>query len=421
MRGTTMKETKIIEFKENINDSFLKTVSAFANFGEGKIYFGLNDNGEITGIKNLNKSSLQIEDKINDCIKPKPDYIIEKNEKQNIIILTIKEGTFKPYTYNNKIYKRNDTSTVAVSEIEHTRMMLKGMNVNYEDLESSKQNLTFNTLKEIIIPIKKIKNFNLDTLKTLNLYNEGKYNNAALLISDKNSFPGIDIVRFGDTINELLDRETYENCSVITEYNNSITMCKKYYEYEEIKNAKRITKEKLPIDAYREAVANAILHRVYDVNAKIRIEMYNDHIDIISPGGLPDGIKEEEYVNGKVSILRNPKLSNIFFQLKYTEQFATGIRRIHSCYAAYSVKPSFIITENSITVSLPTYDQIRPMSTNEEKIYNSINSNEQLSSSEISKRTNFSKPTCVRLLSKMIDKKLIKISGNGRGTKYQKI
>ena len=416
-----MRETKTLEFKENVSDSFLKTVSAFANFGGGKILFGYDDNGHIVTLKNIDKSALQIENKINDSINPKPDFLIHKNYEDRTITLEIKDGIYKPYFYNNKIYKRNDTSTISVSKLEHSRMVLKSMNLNFEDLESNKQNLSFETLKKVLIPIKQIEHFNKDTLKTLNLLNDNKYNNAANLISDNNSFPGIDIVKFGDDINIFLDRKTIENCSVITEYNDTIEMFKKYFLYEKIENAKRQVKERLPLNAFREAVANAILHREYDVNAKIRIEMFDDLINITSPGGLPDGISEEDYISGKLSVLRNPKLSNIFLQLKYIEQFATGIKRIHNCYKDFAVKPSFNITESSITITLPTYDKTTPLTTNERIIFDSLNQNEQLSSSEIASKTSFSRNTCIRLLSNLVRKKLIKQVGTGRGTKYIKV
>ena len=67
-----MRESRNLEYKQEINNSFLKTVSAFANYGEGKIVFGINDNGEIVGVKQLDETLLKIENKINDSIKKPP-------------------------------------------------------------------------------------------------------------------------------------------------------------------------------------------------------------------------------------------------------------------------------------------------------------------------------------------------------------
>ena len=73
---TTMKETKHLEFKEKITNTFLKTVSAYANYDGGTIIFGINDNGTIVGLSDITKQSLAIENKINDSIKPQPIYSI---------------------------------------------------------------------------------------------------------------------------------------------------------------------------------------------------------------------------------------------------------------------------------------------------------------------------------------------------------
>ena len=69
-----MKENKHLEFKSEVTNTFLKTVSAFANFGDGKILFGVNDDGSICGLNHIEKACLDIENKINDSIAPKPDF-----------------------------------------------------------------------------------------------------------------------------------------------------------------------------------------------------------------------------------------------------------------------------------------------------------------------------------------------------------
>ena len=71
-----MKENRKLEFKENITNTFLKTVSAFANYDGGTILFGVDDNGKVVGLENLDQQCLDIENRINDSIKPKPDYSI---------------------------------------------------------------------------------------------------------------------------------------------------------------------------------------------------------------------------------------------------------------------------------------------------------------------------------------------------------
>lgn len=65
-----MRETNNWEFKENITNTFLKTVSAFANYGDGEIRFGIKDDGTVFGVKDPIQMCLNIENKINDSIRP---------------------------------------------------------------------------------------------------------------------------------------------------------------------------------------------------------------------------------------------------------------------------------------------------------------------------------------------------------------
>ena len=103
-----------------------------------------------------------------------------------------------------------------------------------------------------------------------------------------------------------------------------LQMFRRYYQYEKIEGTERNVVDKIPEKAFREAIANALVHRMWDVKASIKVSMYSDRIEINSPGGLPEGINEEEYLNGQISILRNPIIGNVFFRLKYIEKFGTG-------------------------------------------------------------------------------------------------
>ena len=80
-----MRESRTLEYKESITNTFLKTVSAFANYGSGEIIFGIADDGRIIGIPDLKAASLDIENRINDSIDPVPEYTLSINEKTSVI------------------------------------------------------------------------------------------------------------------------------------------------------------------------------------------------------------------------------------------------------------------------------------------------------------------------------------------------
>ena len=98
-------------------------------------------------------------------------------------------------------------------------------------------------------------------MRTLGFYtNEKKYNNAAALLADKNYFYGIDMARFGNSINEIMDRETITGTFVLKQYDAAVNMIKRYYQYEKIFGIERKIVELIPENAYREAIANALIH-----------------------------------------------------------------------------------------------------------------------------------------------------------------
>ncbi|MCG6840017.1 putative DNA binding domain-containing protein [Fusobacterium nucleatum] len=416
-----MKESKELELKSTITNTFLKTVSAFSNYNSGKIIFGIDDNGKIIGLENIEELCLDLENKINDNISPKPDFRFIKDTKKNIITLIVEEGLNKPYLYKGKAYKRNDTSTVEVDKVELNRLTLLGLNQYYEELKARKQDLEFKVLKKELEEKLSLKNFSKDVLKTLNLYDEKNgYNNAAELLADKNTFSGTDIAKFGKNIDEILDRNLFTNISIISQFQKILEVFNRYYKYEQILGSERIEKELIPEKAFRETIANALIHRTWDVNSNIRISMYEDKIEISSPGGLPSGISEKEYLNGQISQLRNPILANIFFRLKYIEMFGTGIRRINESYKDYAVKPAFEIFENSIKITLPIITTRLFLTTDEKIVMDILEKGAILSSSEILKMTELKKDKLNRLLKNLIQKNYIDVIGNGRGTKYLK-
>lgn len=413
-----MKETNILEFKEEISKSFLKTVSAFSNYNGGTIIFGIDDNGKIKGIENPDKRCLDIENRINDNIFPQPNYHLEVDDFNQTISLIVNPGENKPYLYNSKAFKRNDTSTIEVDSFELTRLILEGKKINYEDLPTSNIRLDFKYLEQKLKEAISINTFNKDTLKTLNLFNNNHFNNAAELLSDNNSFPGIDIAIFGKSINIIKKRLLLENMSILKMYDLAIQTYNDYYQYEEIDGSYRKKIELIPEEAFRESIANALIHRAWDLNAKIRISMFEDRIEIMSPGGLINGITKDEYISGMISSLRNPIISNVFFRLGIVEIFGTGILRIIHSYNESINKPIFNTSTNTIQIILPVTRSKSDLKTDNEVIYNLFKQYNELSVSEILPLVPYSRSKVKDILNKLKEENIIRKTGRGRGTKY---
>ena len=414
-----MRETRQIELKEKISNTFLKTVSAFSNYDGGEIYFGIDDNGNIKELADAKQACLDIENKINDNIIPQPDYTLELQNNDKTIKLTVKSGIQKPYLYKSKAYKRNDTATIEVDILELSRLILEGKNIQFEDLPCKDQDLSFHILSQKLKDHIQLENFNQDTLRTLNLYNSNTgYNQAAGILADKNHFPGIDIVKFGETISVIHKRVTLDHMSILDVYDQALDIFKDYYQYEEIQGTDRKKIEMIPEAAFREAVANSLIHRVWDIEAQIKIAMFDDRIEIISPGGLPPGITEEEYLSGKISILKNRNLANVFYRLGFVEIFGTGITRIKQLYEQSLKQPAFEVSENTIKVVLPVFEKNLNLTIDEQKVYQILSKSMLKSISDITPHVAFGKSKTTQLLKEMSKKGIVKIEGRGRGTKY---
>lgn len=413
------EELNTVELKETISNTFLKTVSAFANYQDGEIIFGVADNGEIKGIKNINELCDAIESKIIDTIQPMPDFSLEIDHLNKIVKVLVKKGFDTPYLYKNKAYIRNHKSTVEVDRLHLNRLILKGQNITFESLECENQDLTFKYLENKFKNSLALGNFSEDVAKSLGLMNKNeKYNNAGALFSDKNNYQILDIVKFGDNIDEILFRKTSSNCCVLQAFDKAIDVYSNFLQIEKIDGFERKSCDLIPKVAFREALLNALLHRTWDVPICSKVTIYSDRVEIYSPGGLPSAISEDDYLNKQISFPRNLIMCSIFYRLGLIEKFGTGILRIINSYKNYLNKPKFEIDENWINIILPFINQNIDMSADEKVIVGILDNSVPLSSANLSKLSKFSQSKVTYICKHLAELGIVKISGNGRSTKY---
>ena len=293
------------------------------------------------------------------------------------------------------------------------------MNISFEELPSKNQECTFDILSKNLKEAIGLKNFNEDILKSLNLYGKKGYNNAASLLSDRNGFPGLDIVIFGSDINQIKKRITLSNVSLLKQYYEALKIFEEEYIIEKIDGGFRKKYELIPYVAYREAIANAIIHRTYDIQSNTKVEMYFDKIVVSSPGGLMPEMDFNAFINGRYSYLRNPIIANIFHRLDIVEIFATGIKRINESYDDFEIKPIFDVTESYISMTLPIKKEI-DLSNNEKIVFENMNSNKEYQRVELENLTGLKKDTLIRILNSLINKGLITKKGNGTNISYCK-
>lgn len=416
-----MRETRDLEFKEAVSNSFLKTVSAFANYSGGRILFGVDDGGVVAGLPNPRQACLDIENKINDSIAPQPSYSLAINEADSTVELCVDSGVAKPYLYRAKAYKRNDSATIEVDNLELSRLLLEGRNMSFEELPASEQSLSFDYMKSKIEVKLGLSEFSDDTLKTLGLQDaSGIYNNAAAILADSNGFPGIDVAVFGESISIIRQRLTSERQCVLKELDEVIGLFESVYCFEEVEGVERRRHELIPLTAFREAVANALVHRAWDMPAPIRVAMFDDRVEVSSPGGLPAGLTVEEYLNDMVSVRRNRITADVFLRLGLIEAFGTGILRIKNTYSQSFTKPQFKVSDNVVMVVLPVVREDLGLDGDERAVYELLSNVRPKAASELEEGVTFGRSKLRRILKRLIAMDLAEEVGRGRGLKYRR-
>ncbi len=428
MENSFYRETRDLEFKRippgKFNKkteefkSYLKTVSAFANYIDGRIIFGVTDRTkQITPVEDPEQFILDLENQINDGIRPIPSYRFSINE-DGTVVLYVKKGSFTPYLYRGIAYRRLDSSSLPVDRDELKRLSWQGSNISFEDLPASKQDLHFEAFRDFILNATDIQEFSDDILKTFSLYSDdGGFTNAALLLSDENTFPTAGLIGFGSTISEIRLRKKYEGVSVLRVFDEINDLFLSEYSYESIEQFRRIQKVRIPIEAFRESIANALVHRDWSISAEINVSFYSDRVEITSPGALPHGITPEEYLNRMISICRNQHLAFVFNRIGVIERFGTGIMRIRESYKNSVSKPDFLFSDQSVTVILPVTQSQDHLSEPEIQILAALKSGPK-KKKELVELTDQSNYQILKALNDLIERKLIQRSGQTRNVTY---
>lgn len=432
-------ETKSIEYKQEYSKTILKTICAYANFHDGQIIIGIKDDHTLIGVERIDELKINIENAIHDTLIPSPYYEFEIKQIQGVdlLLINVYKGDHTPYTMNGKAYMRRDTSTVQADMITYQNLILAGRNLGYEDLIAPVQNLSFHYLEGLMKKQLQISVLSEDLLKTLGLFNGKEYNIAASLLSDEN--PGessiVQLVAFADVgVGRIKDKITLEATSLLKQFDDCILFYRKHINTNEIiESAYRRTVEEVPFLAYREALANMLVHRDYSIKVDSRIEIYSNRIEIVSPGGLPLGLLKEEYVEGRLSKPRNKKVSDVFLRLRIIEKLATGVRRIKEQYINQKIKPSFHVSENAVVVVLPFVNEVMRIKEDNKKdkrvqialldkekmVYDVIMERPMIKRAEIQKLIGLEKSQTIEIINRLRDTGWVIKVGNGPATGYK--
>ena len=337
------------KLETNKPKSWLKTVSAFANGIGGALIFGISDKEEIIGLDNYKKDSENISEIIKTKIEPLPKVTLKHYliEDKNIIILFVHSGKETPYYFteggHQTAYIRLGNESIPAKNNDLINLILKGKNRSYDSLETNikKDNVSFTKLKSLYY-LKTGNEFTDSDLESFGLVNKDSFlTNAGALLADEpiikhsrifcTRWNGLDMT---SGIEEALNDNEFEG-SILLLLQNAENFIKVNTKKKWKKgNESRIEMPDYPERAIQEVLVNAIIHRDYAViGSEIHIDIYDDRIEIYSPGGMFDGsFIQEQNIMEISSLRRNPIIADLFNRIHLMERRGSGLKKIISSY-----------------------------------------------------------------------------------------
>ena len=338
-------ECTAYDYKEALEEkkpkSWLKSVSAFANTLGGSLFFGVDNDGNVKGLDDIQHVSETISMKIRDYMDPLPnvDMIPLEVEGMKILQLKVLKGKFTPYYYvgdgQRVAFVRNGTDSLPATDEEMKRLVLSGANRTYDSLKSDvlTKNSTFvilaNTFEE-----RTGQKFQKKFLKSFGLLTDDGYlTNAGVLFSDdcNQTQSRLYCTKWNglEKDDALNDAEFKGNILMLLREAMSFTKANTRKGWEKLPDGRK-NKPEYAERAVLEAVVNHLIHRDYTVmGGEVHLDIYDDKVVLTSPGGMYSGQKVQDLTLDEISSeRRNPVLADVMAQLDLMEKRGSGLKRI---------------------------------------------------------------------------------------------
>ena len=330
-----------VALEENRPKSWLKSISAFANGLGGSLFYGVNNEGIVKGLDDVQHVCETISSKIRDYMDPLPDVemIPHRMDGLDVLQLKVKAGNYTPYYYVGDgqriaFVRVGDESLPATAE-QMLRLVLKGTNKTYDSLHTDYK-LEDNSFAFLANTFRQRTNQEWDKKYLLSfglITNDGCLTNAGALFADYSplSQSRLYCTRWdgkekGDAIN---DSEFTGNVLLLLREAMNFVKSNTKRGWEKLPDGRK-NKPEYAERAVLEAMVNHFIHRDYTVmGAEVHLDIYDDRLVVTSPGGMYNGMLIQDLdISDVSSERRNPILANVMAQLDYMEKRGSGLTRI---------------------------------------------------------------------------------------------
>jgi len=419
-------ENETLEFKKStseLDEGVIALSSMLNKHGEGTLYFGVKNDGTVIGQKDINESTLRdVSRKVAEGIKPQviPEISLQLIDDKKIIKVTVK-GNANIYSAFERYYIRSFDEDKKVSpDMLRELINSKGEPDLIVNEPTIRNDLTFETLKGLYL-IKGHKINNEQFENNLKLYtNDGRFNYMAELLSDNNDI-SIKVVTFaGKDKTVMLKRTEYGMKCLISAVNEVLEYMDVINETKvKLGGKKRIEESYFDYACFKEAWLNACIHTRWIEKIPPAVYIFDDRIEIVSNGGLPKALNKTDFFKG-VSKPVNQALLNIFTNLDLIDQTGHGVPLIINKYG----EQAFYISDNTIIVTIPINKELlekvdKPndeiaLSETEQKVYNCIRKNANITISELSDKVSIGDRQVMRVLNSLKNKNIIRREGSNK-------
>jgi ATP-dependent DNA helicase RecG len=346
------------EFKRKSISNLGREICAFANATGGIILIGVDDDGEIVGVGKHNELKSRVQSIARSA---EPPIAVDVERIGDVLCITVPEQHSKPYSFSGKFFIREGATSQQMGRSEIREFFFKEGLIHFDETPCTNYDLKRDLSPQIWNRF--IQHARLpegvdpsSTLDNLHLTKDGKMTHAGawLLCNDITGYTlqaHVTCAIFrGTTKTYILDRKDFSS-DLYTIYEDVIGYLQAKLNTALIPHARgRDERLELPEDALREALVNAIAHRDYRSTANVQVYIFHDRVEIVTPGGLPAGMREEDL--GIKSVPRNPLLFGMFYRMGMVEQVGSGIKRIREMCRDYGVpEPVLEVSETWVTTT----------------------------------------------------------------------
>ncbi len=441
------EESSLLEFKREFpkNDQIIKTAIGFANQNGGRLVIGVADDRNVVGIPEESVQELmeKIQHSIYESCHPIliPSIYSRRFEDKLVLVVDVSKGNNKPYfkksegVANGTYIRLGIVTAKATPEmIQELQFQSRGITQDVLPIyQATNEDLNFDAIMRFLrtkqFPIQ-VEEPTVEILKSYHLIVEehsriyptvggillfGKnpqhfLTEAFVICSHFKGISGRDMIATRDCTSTLFDQYRSSTAFVEEQLNRSFV----------IKGGKREESLEMPVNAIREAILNVIVHRNYRIPGPIKIAIYQDRLELFSPGVFPGPIRIRDLELG-ITYIRNPVICRVFREAGYIEKLGSGFPTIFSSFKEANMRqPHIFEREEAIKIVLPRGKDTSSSTTDELKIMNLFTSKEQITINEIAASLGVSRTTAWRILQPLVREGLIARQGKGPSSVYMR-